>query len=164
MRGEDKEWGKSREEIEKRGSSRVIGQRCSANAASSLYSFFTYRPPFSPVCYPHASWFKPCSSHCCILALPFLLLDSPLPHSFSALFVLFHLLKFLIPAVSHLPSSSCIQCHLVSLRLTPLENEHQGWTPKGWRARELPQGLVLSFDLTMLCGCLVAGRGDCETL
>lgn len=69
-----------------------------------------------------------------------------------------HFLSYFTFASSLVLSSHTSFSHLAhsttcSLHLTPLENEHQEQAPKGWRARELPQGLVLSFDLTMLRGC-----------
>lgn len=42
----------------------------------------------------------------------------------------------------------------VRLHLTPPGTVHQGWAPKGRRAREVPQGLELTFDLCVPSGCL----------
>lgn len=101
--------------------------------------------------YTHSSLF-------CVLVLPVVLLDFLLPRSFKALSVLFHLLKFLILGIPHSSFSPCMLHNLVCLHLTPLENEHHGVASKGWRAKELPQGLMSSSDLAVLCDCLVFGR------
>lgn len=98
-RGREKE-SERRGEIEQRGSSRVIGLRHAANAASSsLYSLFKHyfcspppSLPFNPT-YPVSNHSPPS------LRPPPPL--SPLPHSFKALSVLFHLLKFLVPSFPH---------------------------------------------------------------
>lgn len=146
-------------EIEKRGSGGVTGLRHSANAASHCI-LSSALPPFL---------FSPLTPCILIQATLFTLLHPQPPSSLHWLscttiiqitFCPISPSQVLFPVFSHF-SRLVTQYHLLSHHLTLLENEHQEQAPKGWRARELPQGLVLSFDLTMLRGCPVAGREDC---
>lgn len=164
-RGSERGWEKESErrgEIEQRGSSRVIGLRHAANAASSsLYSLFKHY-----FCSPPPP---------CLLTrrTPFLTTHLP-PYAPPLHCLLYHthskhfLSSFTFSSFLCLPSHTSYSClciqHLLVCVLTPPGNEHQGCAPKGWRARELPQGLLLSFDLFVLPGCLVAGRRGVKEL
>lgn len=121
VRGEDKEVGKSGREIEKRGSSRVIGLRRFTNIASSLYSFFMCVNPINPD-----------SSHSLqsVTSSPPPFLDS-LSHLYWT-----HSKYF--PSSFTFSSSLAPPFHTYFSRLaysttllTPQENEHQGRAPKG---------------------------------
>lgn len=125
-----------------------------------LSSSTTSHPPFSSPIQQDSSHTSPLSS---LLTLPFLPLDSLLYHTHPQHFMSSLTFSSSLSLPSHtFLSCLCIRRHLFWLHLTPLGNEHQGWAPKGWRARELPQGLVLSFDLSVPRGCLVAEKGGWE--
>lgn len=148
--------------IEKRVSSRATGRRRAANATRSLLcSFFEQYSSSSRLHSPALSAPLParlppysCSSPSWVLQSIFCPLSpSQVPFSLS-------LTSFPQHCIQHLLFLYFIIIIFFFLHLTPPESEHGGCAPKGWRARELPQGLLLSCDLCGFQGCPVAWRGS----